>query len=463
MYVEQLYTKCLSEAAYYIESNKEAVVIDPLRETEPYIELAKKRGAKIKYVLETHYHADFVSGHIDLAKKTDALIVFGPSAKPGFKAHEAQDGEILKLGDVEIKVLHTPGHTPESTTYLLKDENGKDYAIFTGDTLFIGDVGRPDLAIKGDLTQKDLAAMLYDSLHNKIMPLADDVLVYPAHGAGSSCGKNLSDDTFATLGDQKQNNYALRAESKEQFIKEVTDGILPPPQYFPKNALMNKSGYGSVDEVIENGTVPLDLNSFKAYMNNSIVLDTRHQDEFREFHVFGSVSIPLQGSFATWLGTVLHDIKAQYILITEEGKEAETVLRMARVGYDNIKGFLKGGIETWKNSTEEVSHVQTINAIDLKEALSQGKGTVLDVRKFSEFGNGHVAGANNAPLDYLNDYYDKIDKNKTQFVHCKSGYRSMIACSLLLKNGFTKVVDVHGGFDAISQTKISKENKLQTA
>ncbi len=454
MKIDQLYTKCLAEAAYYIESEGEAAIIDPLRETEPYIEMAKENNTKIKYVFETHFHADFVSGHIDLAKETGATIVYGPGAKTNYNIHEAKDGETFKIGKLTIKVLHTPGHTPESTTYLLLDENGKEHCIFTGDTLFIGDVGRPDLAVKGDLTQEDLAGLLFDSLRNKIMTLPDEVIVYPAHGAGSACGKNMSKETFSTLGEQKQSNYALQDLTKDDFIAQVTDGIAPPPQYFPKNAMMNKNGYSSVNEVLEAAKIGLDVPSFKEKMEGAIILDVRHQDEFRKGFIPNSINIPLDGSFASWVGTLIEDIHAPILIISNEDRVQEAVLRLSRVGYDNTIGYLLGGITAWTVANEQVNTMDQVSVNELEIKLNEGKSKVLDVRKPSEYEAEHVENAINFPLDYINENIEKLDKSATYFVHCKSGYRSMAASSILRKNGFNNIIDIYGGIDAILESNI---------
>ncbi len=452
MYVEQLYTGCLAEAAYYIESNGEAAIIDPLRETEPYIEMAESRGAKIKYVFETHFHADFVSGHIDLANKTGATIVYGPTANPSYDVYVGKDDEEFMIGDVKIKLLHTPGHTPESSTFLLIDENGKDNAIFTGDTLFLGDVGRPDLAIKSDVTERDLACMLFDSLRNKLMPLADDVIVYPGHGAGSACGKNMSSETVGTLGDQKKTNYALRADmTKDEFCDEVLDGIAPPPQYFPKNAMMNKTGYKSIDDIYNDSVVALELDEFESNMSSALILDTRTHTDFVNGFIPGSISIGINGSFAVWVGALIEDLHQKMLVIADEGREEEVVLRLARVGYDNCIGYLKGGFETWKNSGKEIDTIESISATDLKARQEVNGGQIVDVRKPGEYTAEHVEDAISYPLDYINQHLGELDKDKEQLVHCKSGYRSVIATSILKKNGYKKVVDVAGGFQAIAE------------
>ncbi|OJV13951.1 MAG: MBL fold metallo-hydrolase [Dyadobacter sp. 50-39] len=458
MRIEQIYTGCLAQGAYYIESNGEAVVIDPLREVEPYIKRAQKDGAKIRYVLETHFHADFVSGHIDLAEKTGAQIIFGPTAKPGFPAHVAQDGEVLKVGSATIKVLHTPGHTMESTCFLLSDENGKDIGLFTGDTLFIGDVGRPDLAQKvvADLTQDKLARHLYHSLRNKIMPLSDDIIVYPAHGAGSACGKNMSKETTDTLGNQKLFNYALRADMTEQeFVKEVTDGLMPPPAYFPENVMMNIKGYESIDTVLERGNAALDPDAFEAAANETgaLLLDTRDAGVFAQGFIPNSINIGIDGSFAPWVGAMIPDIKQKILVIADQGREEEVVTRLARVGYDYTIGHLKGGFQAWKKAGKETDRIESVTAIEMAERLKKVPSLiVLDVRKASEHFSEHVIGSENIPLDYLNDHLAEIGKDKTYLVHCAGGYRSMIFNSILKSRGYDNLIDVQGGFKAIKES-----------
>ena len=459
MKLEQIYTGCLAQGAYYIESKGEAIIIDPLRETTPYIERAEKDGAKIKYILETHFHADFVSGHVDLAQKTGATIVFGPNAETGFEAYVAKDDEILQLGDVQIKVLHTPGHTMESTSYLLIDEQGKETALFSGDTLFIGDVGRPDLAVKTHLTRADLAAHLYNSLRNKIMPLADDVIVYPAHGAGSACGKNMSSETFDTLGNQKATNYALRADmTQEEFIKEVTSGLSKPPQYFPKNVLMNRNGYESLDVVFERGIVALSPDAFEGIANETgaLILDTRAPQVFKDAFVPNAINIGIDGSFAPWVGALIIDLKQPIILVTEKGREKEVVTRLARVGYDNVLGYLENGMEAWINSEKEIDQMISISATDFEQALVKGDLNVLDARKPNEYLSEHIVVASNFPLDYINENIETLDKNKTYHIHCAGGYRSIITSSILKARGFHNLVDIAGGFEAISETAIPK-------
>ncbi|MDA7580302.1 MBL fold metallo-hydrolase [Crocinitomicaceae bacterium] len=456
MKIEQLYTKCLAEAAYYIESNGEVAIIDPLRETDPYIKMAMDDGATIKYIFETHFHADFVSGHVDLANKTGASIVYGPTANPGFDAIIAKDNQEFRIGNVRLKVLHTPGHTQESSTFLLIDEEGNETAIFTGDTLFLGDVGRPDLAVKTDLTRNELAGMLFDSLRNKIMPLSDELTVYPAHGAGSACGKNMSSETVGKLGEQKETNYALRPDmTKEEFIKEVTDGILPPPQYFPKNAIMNKMGYGAYDAVLANGNHALNLDEFNEEIENgALVLDVRSQGEFINGYIPNSLFIGLDGTFAMWVGALIEDLNQKLILIVPEGREEEAVKRLARVGYDNTIGYLKGGVATYKNAG---NNLETITSVSSETLAKEYHGAaIIDVRKPGEFEAEHVENATTLPLDYLNDNLTVLNKNKSYHIHCAGGYRSVIAISLLKKNGYTNLIDVAGGFAALSETAIPK-------
>ncbi|MBL0134391.1 MAG: MBL fold metallo-hydrolase [Chitinophagaceae bacterium] len=461
MTVEQIYTGCLAQGAYYIESEGEAVIIDPLREVEPYIQKAARNNAHIKYVLETHFHADFVSGHLDLAKKTGATIVYGPTAKPVFDAYIAQDGEELKVGKVRLKVLHTPGHTMESTCYLLIDENGKANGLFSGDTLFIGDVGRPDLAQKvvADLTQDMLAGYLFDSLREKIMPLSDDIIVYPAHGAGSACGKNMSKETTDTLGHQKATNYALRANmTKEEFIKEVTTGLVAPPSYFPLNVMMNIKGYDSIDKVLERGQHALSPDAFEAAANetSALILDTRAPQVFAAGFIPNAINIGIDGNFAPWVGAMIPDIKQEILLITDEGREEEVITRLARVGYDFTIGYLKGGFKSWQNSGKETDSILSITAEELAAETKKGTVSLVDVRKKSEFESEHMIDAENLPLDFINDSMSKIDSSKTYHVHCAGGYRSMIFISTLRARGFTNLIDINGGFKAIKDSGLFK-------
>lgn len=459
MKIEQIYTGCLAQGAYYIESEGEAAIVDPLRESEPYIEKATKENAKIKYIFETHFHADFVSGHVDLASKTGATIVYGPNAKTAYDIHEAKDGEVFELGKIKIKVLHTPGHTMESATFLLIDEQGNEHAIFSGDTLFIGDVGRPDLAQKGDLTQDDLAGMLYDSLRTKIMTLPDDVIVYPAHGAGSACGKNMSKETTDLLGNQKKTNYALRADmTKEEFIKEVTDGLLPPPQYFAQNVAMNKSGAVGLDEILEKGNVALDVDMFEAMANHegALVLDTRTPQEFAKSHIPNSIFIGINGNFAPWVGALIPDLQQPIIFITDEGREEEVVTRLSRVGYDNTLGYLKGGMNAWIDAGKETDQLTSIPASEFAEAYKEGDINVLDVRKPSEYEAEHVENAQNFPLNFISTIMDEIEKDKQYHVHCAGGYRSVIAASILKSRGYHNLIDVAGGFKDIKATDIPR-------
>lgn len=458
MNIQQIYTGCLAQGAYYIESNGEVAIIDPLREVQDYIDRASVDQAKIKYIFETHFHADFVSGHVTLAEKTGATIVFGPNASTKFEAHIAKDNEVFTVGNITITALHTPGHTMESTTYLLKDENGKDHAIFSGDTLFLGDVGRPDLAQKGDITQEDLAATLYDSLRNKIMPLADDVIVYPAHGAGSSCGKNLSKETVGTLGDQKKTNYALREDmTKEEFVNEVTDGLLPPPAYFPLNVKLNKEGYSSIDEVIKKGAVALSTKEFETIANetDAILLDVRHQSEFIQGFIPQSIFIGLGGTFAPWVGALIKDINQPILLVAPKGKEKEVITRLSRVGFDNVLGFLNGGFDTWKNEGKEVDTLLSVSAETLEQKIHEN-ALVFDVRKPGEYANEHIENTPSTPLDYLNDHIAEFPTDKDFYVHCAGGYRSVIAASILKARGYHKVIDVAGGYGAIKKTGIKR-------
>jgi hydroxyacylglutathione hydrolase len=455
MLVQQLYTQCLAQGAYFIMSEGEAVIIDPLRETQPYLNLLTQNKASLKYIFETHFHADFVSGHVDLANKTNAQIVYGPQAQTSYKSHIAKDNEEFKVGKLTIKVLHTPGHTLESTTYLLLDENKKPHCIFTGDTLFIGDVGRPDLAIKSSLTQEDLAGMLYDSLRNKIITLPDEVLVYPAHGAGSSCGKNMSKETFDTLGNQKKTNYALANISKQDFIKELTTGILPPPQYFAKNASLNKEGYHSFDEVMQKGNKALSVNDFETHIKNgALILDVRKSNEFAQGHIPNALFIGLDGQFAPWVGSIITDLKQPIILVTPQGKEEETVMRLSRVGYDNCLGYLEGGFDTWKQAGKHVEAITSISAEEFAGIYNKGNISVLDVRKPGEYDAKHLNKVNHQALDFISKWQDTLDKNTNYYIHCARGYRSMIAASILQAKGYKHLVDIAGGFEAITKSTI---------
>ena len=458
MKVEQLYTGCLAQGAYYIESEGEVAIIDPLRETAPYLERAERDNAKVKYVFETHFHADFVSGHLTLAKQTGAPIIFGPNANPSFDAVIATDGQEFPLGNATIVVVHTPGHTMESTTYLLRDADGKDHAIFTGDTLFLGDVGRPDLAQKAaHMTQEELAGTLFESLRTKLMPLADDVIVYPAHGAGSACGKNMMKETVDTLGNQKKMNYALRADmTKNEFIKEVTDGLLPPPQYFPLNVKMNKEGYADLDEIIAQGTHALSAEAFEVAANETgaVLLDVRHQNDFAKGHIPRSIFIGLDGGFAPWVGALIADVKQPILLVTPEGREEEAVTRLSRVGFDNTLGYLKGGFEAWQAAKKEVDTITSVEATELKDVLKNKSVSVFDVRKETEYISEHIPTAQNTPLSFLNNHLAEFPAKETFFVHCAGGYRSMIAISILKSRGIHNLVDVAGGFKAIKEAHI---------
>jgi glyoxylase-like metal-dependent hydrolase (beta-lactamase superfamily II)/rhodanese-related sulfurtransferase len=453
MNVQQLYTNCLAQGAYYISNNGEAIIIDPLRETQPYLDLLKQNGDTLKYILETHFHADFVSGHVDLAEATGATIVFGPNAQTDYKSYIAKDNEEFKVGELTIKVLHTPGHTLESTTYLLSDKNKKPLSIFSGDTLFIGDVGRPDLAIKSELTQEDLAGMLYDSLRNKIMTLPDDVIVYPAHGAGSACGKNMSKETFDTLGNQKKVNYALQNISKEAFIKELTTGILPAPQYFAKNAFLNKKGYKNYSEVLNAGSKSLSVFEFEELMQNlkPIVLDVRTADEYAKGNIPDSLFIGIDGQFAPWVGTLINDINSPILLITPKGKEEETIMRLSRVGYDNCLGYLEGGIEAWKDAGKKLDTITSISAEKFYSDIYKNGSNTLDVRRPGEFDSAHLKKAESKPLDFIFEWIDSRERSLPYMVHCAGGYRSMIAISILKSNGYKNLTNVEGGFGAISK------------
>ncbi len=456
MTIEQIYTGCLAQGAYYIESEGEVAIIDPLREVEPYLDRANDAEGNIKYIFETHFHADFVSGHLDLAKKSGATIVYGPTAKTGFDAHIAADGEEFKLGKLTIVALHTPGHTMESTTYLLKDEHGYDHAIFTGDTLFLGDVGRPDLAQKAaDMTQEQLAGMLFDSLRSKIIPLEDGVIVYPGHGAGSACGKNMMNETVDTLGNQKHMNYALRPDmTREEFINEVTDGLAPPPAYFPENVMMNKKGYESIDEVMKHGMHALSADAFEtaAEETGALMIDTRDPKIFVNGHIPGSINIGLDGQFAPWVGALIPGVKTPLLIVTDKGREKETVMRLARVGFDHVIGFLDGGIAAWEAANKDVDTIRRIEVEEFQEVLHQNpKAKVIDVRKEGEFISEHVDGAKNLPLDFINDLMAEFSRDETMYIHCQGGYRSVIAASILKARGIHNLIDIAGGFSEIKK------------
>ena len=455
MIIEQIYTGCLSQGTYYIESNGEAAIIDPLRDVASYLEKAKKNKATIKYIFETHFHADFISGHVTLAKETGATIVYGPMAKTSFNSLIAKDQQQFKIGELNLTVLHTPGHTMESTTYLLSDVSKKDIAIFSGDTLFLGDVGRPDLAQKAaDMTQEDLAGILFDSLRKKIMPLADDLIVYPAHGAGSACGKNLSKETFGTLGDQKKTNYALRADmTKDEFIKEVTDGLPAPPQYFPLNVKMNKEGYEDIKSVIESGSRPLSPEDFEIAANETgaIVLDVRHQTDFAKGHIPQSIFIGIDGSFAPWVGTIIGNVKQPILLIIPKGREGETITRMARVGFDNTLGYLKGGLSAWKRKGKTIDKVKGIDVKTFKTISEKRSLNIFDVRKNLEYNSEHLENAKSTPLDFLNNHMSDFPLKGDFYIHCAGGYRSMIAASILKSRGIHNLINVDAGFAAIKK------------
>ncbi len=450
--IEQIYTNCLAQGSYFIESDGEAIVIDPLRETFPYLNRAAERGVKIKYIFETHFHADFVSGHLDLAKQTGASIVYGPNAETAFEKISAKDGEVFTFGKLSIKVLHTPGHTPESSTFLLLDEAGKEVSIFTGDTLFIGDVGRPDLAQKAtNLTKEDLAGWMFDSLRNKIMPLPDHVIVYPAHGAGSACGKNMSSETFDTLGNQKKTNYALRADmTKEEFIKELTDGLMAPPQYFSKNAKLNKQGYGAIDQVMETGLRALSIEEITAYQNQEdiLLLDVRDKLDFAKGFIPGAMFVGLDGSFAPWVGALIEDLNQKIVVIAPVGREEETVRRLARVGYDNTVGYLEGGFEVWANAGKPTHKIETLDITSFSDFYKANPAVpVVDIRKPGEFESSHITASVNKPLDFIHQWIADFDDSQKTYLHCRSGYRSTVASSLLMKNGNTNIVNIVGLYD----------------
>ncbi len=459
MKIEQIYTGCLAQGAYYIESNGEAAIIDPLRETQPYVDRLTKDGVTLKYIFETHFHADFVSGHLDLSQKTGAPIVYGPTAKPEFEAIIAEDHQIFEIGNIKIKVLHTPGHTLESTTYLLIDENGKETAIFSGDTLFLGDVGRPDLAQKAaNMTQEELAGMLYDSLYNKILPLADDITVYPAHGAGSACGKNMMKETVDTLGNQKKMNYALNQPSREAFIEAVTDGLLPPPAYFGMNVAMNKKGYESFENVLSQGMTTLSIEEFEniAEQSAALILDTRANGDFAKGFIPQSINIGINGDFAPWVGAMIVDVNQPILLVTDAGMEEETVTRLSRVGFDNVLGHLEGGFQSWVDAGKEIDTVHRITATEFASQIEGKEVMVIDVRKESEYEAEHVEEAYSKPLAYLNDWINDIDPKQPFYLHCAGGYRSMIAASILQARGYRNFIEIEGGFQAIAETQIPK-------
>ena len=459
MKIEQIYTGCLAQGAYYITSNGEAAIIDPLRETKPYMDRLSKDGVKLKYIFETHFHADFVSGHVDLSKATNAPIVYGPNATCGFDCISAEDGDEFTIGEVVIKVLHTPGHTMESTTYLLKDEQGKDYCIFSGDTLFLGDVGRPDLAQKADsMTMEDLAGLLYESLMTKIMPLSDEVIVYPAHGAGSACGKNMMKETVDTLGNQKKLNYALNQPDKETFIKAVTDGLLPPPDYFGMNVAMNKGGYNSFESVLNHGLKALNADEFEvvAKETNALILDTRNSADFYKEYIPQSINIGLNGDFAPWVGAMIADVKQPILLVCEVGKEEDAVTRLARVGFDNQLGHLQGGVQTWMAAGKETDQVNRISAAQFSTEVTIGESKIVDIRKESEYATVHVEDAYNMPLAAINEWIKNIDPKEHFYLHCAGGYRSMIAASILQARGYRNFSEIEGGYKAITETGLPK-------
>jgi glyoxylase-like metal-dependent hydrolase (beta-lactamase superfamily II)/rhodanese-related sulfurtransferase len=461
MKIEQIYTGCLSQGAYYLESNGEVAIIDPLRDVGYYLETANKNNARIKYIFETHFHADFVSGHVTLAEKTGASIIYGPNAITNFHSHIAQDGEEFKLGDVKITLIHTPGHTMESSCYLLTDKEGKDIAIFTGDTLFLGDVGRPDLAQKSDhLTAEDLAGYSFESLRNKIMPLNDDIVIYPAHGAGSACGKKMSKKTFDSLGNQKKINYALREDmTKKEFIKEVLEGLNPPPEYFPSNVKLNKEGYEPLDKILSRSINELTVIDFKKNVNGSLMLDVRSIEEFAKAHIPGSIFIGLDGGFAPWVGELIKDINHPIVIISPAGREEEAITRLSRLGFDNSKGYLKGGINAWIDSGNEVDSVESINKNEFEKLFVEENTKIFDVRNESEFNSEHVIGACNIPLNKLNANLEKINSNGVNYIHCAGGYRSMIASSILKARGIHNFIDIKGGYSAISDSLIINKTK----
>lgn len=461
MKIEQIYTGCLAQGAYYITSNGEAAIIDPLRDTKPYTERLEKDGVKLKYIFETHFHADFVSGHLDLSKKTNAAIVYGPTANPDFNATIAEDHQVFEIGNLAIKVLHTPGHTMESSCFLLIDENGKETALFSGDTLFLGDVGRPDLAQKAaNRTQEELAGLLYESLYNKIIPLSDDITVYPAHGAGSACGKNMMKETVDTLGNQKRTNYALNQPNKETFIKEVTKGLLPPPPYFGMNVAMNKKGSNGFDEILKTGLTPLKIREFKetAQHTGALILDTRNDNDFAKGFIPQSINIGLNGDFAPWVGSLIADVQQPILLVTDIDTQQEAVTRLSRVGFDHVLGYLEGGFETWERSGEQSDTIQRITADEFSCAFKIGKTTVIDLRKESEYAAEHIAESFNKPLAYLNNWVGTINPKERFYLHCGGGYRSMIAASILKARGFYNFTEISGGYNAVLKTNVPRTN-----
>ena len=460
MNIEQIYTGCLAQGAYYVVSENEAFIIDPLRETKPYLDRLAKDGVTLKYIFETHFHADFVSGHLDLSEKTGAPIIYGPTAKPDFEAIIAKDNEIFEIGRIKIKVLHTPGHTMESSTYLLIDENGKEHAIFSGDTLFLGDVGRPDLAQKaGEITEEDLAGLLYESLQTKIMPLSDDIIVYPAHGAGSACGKNMQKETVDTLGNQRKTNYALNQPDKESFVKEVLDGLSPPPKYFGMNVAMNKSGSASFDEVMENGNRPILVEDFEKVAEDAgaLILDTRSAAVFHKGFIPNSINIGIKGDFAPWVGAMIVDVQQPILLVSDLGTEEEVITRLSRVGFDHVIGFLEGGFESWEKSGKEIDTVNRISADEFANQFNENS-KIIDVRKPTEYEAEHVSEAFSRPLDAISDWAGKINDSEHFFVHCAGGYRSMIAASILNSRGIRNFTEIEGGFNKIKETSVARSN-----
>ena len=460
MNIEQIYTGCLAQGAYYVVSENEAFIIDPLRETKPYLDRLAKDGVTLKYIFETHFHADFVSGHLDLSEKTGAQIIYGPTAKPDFEAIIATDNQIFEIGKIKIKVLHTPGHTMESSTYLLIDENGKEHAIFSGDTLFLGDVGRPDLAQKaGEITEEDLAGLLYESLQTKIMPLSDDIIVYPAHGAGSACGKNMQKETVDTLGNQRKTNYALNQPDKESFVKEVLDGLSPPPKYFGMNVAMNKSGSASFDEVMENGNRPILVEDFEKVAEDAgaLILDTRSAAVFHKGFIPNSINIGIKGDFAPWVGAMIVDVRQPILLVSDLGTEEEVITRLSRVGFDHVIGFLEGGFESWEKSGKEIDTVNRISADEFANQFNE-KSKIIDVRKPAEYEAEHVSEAFSRPLDAISDWAGKINDSEHFFVHCAGGYRSMIAASILNSRGIRNFTEIEGGFNKIKETSVARSN-----